>query len=223
MGMSFDINLDFRPANYFWPLPLETHLLSTVKGAERQNDIRQRLAAGCLDEVPDWMAQQSLDKEVRDALGRIHPHLMGGEYLPNLLPNEIEIARISLESVTGDVISIRARRGRRRIYYRIVDEYGSGSYLQQPTRKSSIRPISLGQLEQMIEEADTGLGIIRYNWECGTDNATLRNFLQATSPFYPDLVRLYRYRVDAWLALAEPEPDDSDADMPCAESASAES
>lgn len=222
MAMIFDINLSFRPTTYFWPLPLETHLLSTVKGAERQNNIRDQIAAGCLNEVPDWMVHQSLSEEVRAALGRMHPLLMGGEYLPNLLPKEVEIARISLESVTGDVISIRARRDKRRIYFRIVDEYGSGSYLQQPSRKSSILPITLGQLEQMIEEADAGLGIVKYNHEGGTDSETLRFFLHATSPFYPDLERLYQARVDAWLASVAPEPEECDEEQPFCDSTTTE-
>jgi hypothetical protein len=48
---------------------------------------------------------------------------MGGEYLPNLMPNEVEIARVTMTSTTMDVISIRARHTKHKIIYRIVDEY----------------------------------------------------------------------------------------------------
>ena len=50
---------------------------------------------------------------------------MGGEYLPPVKKGEVEIARISLESVSGDQISVRARRSGGRISYSIVDEYGN--------------------------------------------------------------------------------------------------
>ena len=39
--------------------------------------------------------------------------------IPDLLPNEVEIARVVLKSTTMDVKSIRARRTKRRIVYRI--------------------------------------------------------------------------------------------------------
>jgi len=42
-------------------------------------------------------------------LDLIHPSFMGGEYLPDYRRDEIEIARIELESTTSDVISVRAR------------------------------------------------------------------------------------------------------------------
>ena len=54
---------------------------------------------------------------------------MGGEYLPKLEKGEVEIARISLRSVTADQISARARRIGAQIEYAIVDEYGDSSVI----------------------------------------------------------------------------------------------
>ena len=49
---------------------------------------------------------------------------MGGEYLPDYLPEEVEIARVAMESTTADVISIRAfMEADNLIHYRVVDEY----------------------------------------------------------------------------------------------------
>ena len=59
-----------------------------------------------------------------EALGRIHPAFMGGEYLPDLSQDEVKIARITIASTTQDVTSVYARRGKNRIHYRVVDEYG---------------------------------------------------------------------------------------------------
>ncbi len=47
---------------------------------------------------------------------------MGDEYLPDYLPGEVEIARVSLRSVTADMIALRARPEGVGIRYRWVAE-----------------------------------------------------------------------------------------------------
>lgn len=192
-----DIDLEYRPAHYFWPHSLETHLLATVKGAERQRYIRMLDSLERLPELPGYLAAESLSEEERTALGRVHPSLMGGEYLPDLRSREIEIARISLRSVTGDVISVRARQGRGRISYRIVDEYG-GDCLSEQTRRTSARPLTLAQLENFIELAGAGMVIVQRNLGGGSDLDSLEDFLTASSPFYPELEALYSKRISDW-------------------------
>src|SRR2546426_289101 len=93
------IDLAFRPSSYFWPLGLETHLLSRIKGAERKAALKHLIDAKRLDEIPDFLARSALSHAERLALGRIHPDFMGGEYLPNLSAREVEIARITIASV----------------------------------------------------------------------------------------------------------------------------
>src|SRR6516165_2437391 len=73
---------------------LETHILSRVAGQERREALRRELAEGNLDLPPELVACL-LDEEDRNAIGRIHPAFMGGEYLPPLLDEEVEIARAS--------------------------------------------------------------------------------------------------------------------------------
>src|SRR5688572_21640526 len=85
------IDLSFRPRTYFGPIPLETHLLARITGHERRELVRRRLVAGHEDPLPDLMAS-ALDEEARVAIGRMHPALMGGEYLPPFNRNETEIA-----------------------------------------------------------------------------------------------------------------------------------
>ena len=89
---------------------------------------------------------------------------MGGRaHLSKLHKCEVEIARVSLRSVTADVISVRATRGKGRIRYRIVDEY-NGETLTGITTRTSINPLTLGQLENFIEGAGSGMDIIRRNF-----------------------------------------------------------
>jgi hypothetical protein len=47
-----------------------------------------------------------------------------GEFLPTVANGIFEIARISIASVTGDVISFRLRKTPKKFALEIVDEYG---------------------------------------------------------------------------------------------------
>ena len=135
---------------------------------------------------------------------------MGGEYLPCYLPGEVEIARVVLASTTQDVISIRARRrrGGRRIYYRVIDEYPEyWRYTWRP--RSSARPLTLGALFGLIDGAGhedlNGDGrslpdALRDGNDCGDDLEPLVGFVTVASEFYPDLAAYYREQAEAWLA-----------------------
>lgn len=89
-----DVDLAFRPRSYFWPLCLETHLLSRIKGAERKAALQRVIDAGRLEDIPNLLIQSTLSEPERQSLGRIHPAFMGGEYLPDLLATEVMVARI---------------------------------------------------------------------------------------------------------------------------------
>ena len=100
-----------------------------------------------LDAIPDFLAHSALSEADRQALGPIHPSFIGGEYLPNLSQNEVMIASITIASITRDVTSVYARRSKKRIYYRVVDEYG-GETLSRRNTRTSAQPLTLGQLEK---------------------------------------------------------------------------
>jgi hypothetical protein len=53
------------------------------------------------------------------------PSVDVGEFLPSFDNGIIEVARISLASITGDVISFRVRKTPKKFALEIVDEYGS--------------------------------------------------------------------------------------------------
>jgi hypothetical protein len=194
------INLDFRPPSYFWPMGLETHLLARIKGAERKAALKQLIDAGRLD-VPDFLAHSALSYEERQALGRIDPAFMGGEYLPDLLQNEVAIARITIASTTQDVTSVYARRGKNRIRYRVVDEYEGGTLSGRNTR-SSARPLSLGELEAFFNGAWSIFNVLAMNFRNrGYDRDQLLGFvLGVESQFYPQISELYERRIEAWAA-----------------------
>jgi len=193
------IDLSFRPPTYFWPLGLETHLLARIKGAERKAALKAWIAAGCVGHIPDFFAQSSLNDEERQALGQIHPAFMGGEYLPEMLDTEVEIARITIASFTQDVTSVFARRAKHRICYRVVDEYEGGTLCGRATR-SSVRPLTLGELEAFFNGAWSIFDVLAMNFhERGYDREQMRDFVVGIeSGFYPQIGRLYDLRIEAW-------------------------
>jgi hypothetical protein len=199
------IDYQYRPASYFWPLSLATHLLATVKGAERRKYIQGLIDAGRLDLLDDELARASLDRDVRAATGRIHPRFMGGEYLPDAMRGEVEIARVTLASTLQDVVSVRARKQKRRICYRVVDEYG-GETLSGHNARTSIRPLTLAQLIAFLDGAWSMQELAAANdMEC--DLAAMRSFFAVSSPFYPHLATHYLRGFAEWAEDCEREVD----------------
>jgi hypothetical protein len=193
------IDLQFRPASYFWPLNLETHLLSRIKGAERKAALQLLIDTQLLDAIPDLLAHSALNDAERQALGRIHPDFMGGEYLPDLLQTEVQIARITIASVTQDVTCVYARRGKNRIRYRVVDEYDGNTPCGRHTRTSA-RPLTLSELEAFFNGAWSIFDVLAMNFGgSGYDPDELLGFVVAVeSEFYPQIGELYARRTATW-------------------------
>lgn len=218
------IDLAFRPRSYFGPIPAETHLLAHTTGHERREFLRAQLASDGDDPMLDLLAGlfEGLDRE---SLGRIHPALMGGEYLPPFLENETEIARISLASTTADQISVRALRLLDGIAYWIVDEYEdmSPDYVCQSGR--SELPLTLGELVGLIDGAlpDSGAALSHLYANVasgGEDLWRLRDFVSVSSEYYPQLASHYDLRIAAWFAENVPAADDGDEEPERASNAS---
>ena len=195
------IDLNYRPSSYFWPMGLETHLLARIKGAERKAALQRLIDAGRLDDIPDYLAKSALTGEERQVLGRIHPAFMGGEYLPNLMENEVMVARVTIASTTQDVTCLYARRGKNRIYYRMVDEYGSDSFRGRSTRTST-RPLTLGAMVSFFNGAWSIFNVLEANFgHTGYDLNEIQDFIvDADSQFYDGFEALYRRRVREWAA-----------------------
>jgi hypothetical protein len=120
--MSEDIDLDFRPATYFGPQSLPEHLIAQVIGDAVKKQLGGLYQEGRYEELKKLLNSLSIDQAEIKALGSIHPMFMGGNYLPDTAENEVEIARIVIESTTFDVTCLYARFDDGKIHYRVVDE-----------------------------------------------------------------------------------------------------
>jgi hypothetical protein len=186
------IDLSFRPRSYFWPVGLEVQLLTHIKGAARRAAVQRLIDTGQTDQIPALLAKAELSEEERTGLGRIHPMFMGGEYLPNQDTHEVEIARIEINSTTFDVTSVYGRRGTSAIHYRVVDEY-NGDTLTGPAKRTSAKPLTLGELTDFFMGAWCLMEVLEANYE--GDVEQMLGFFCTRSAFYPDLDRLLRQRV----------------------------
>lgn len=226
-GLPMQFDLQFRPASYWDHADPASAILSGIKGQNRRRmvfDFVTGDAPAWLGEIDPALVADGLDDSTRRALGASHPSWMGGEYLPDFLPGEVEIARIVMASVTQDVISVRARRrrGGRRLAYRVVDEYrepGRPPWRCSPA--SSRRSLTLGQLIGLIDDAKhpdfephEGSLIDRIrNFQEGADPEDVVHFIALESDFYPALPAWYEERAAEWLVRARREAEAEDEEV----------
>src|SRR6266536_986912 len=111
-------DLTFRPSSYWAPEDALEALLINIHGETRRRALRKLLERGETAALNTFLAENEVSELDREILGRIHPQLMGGEYLPADEADEVEIARVTLDSVTQDVISVRARQDADGYHYR---------------------------------------------------------------------------------------------------------
>jgi hypothetical protein len=208
------IRYAFRPKSYWADTTVEQAILRGVKGTRRRALLAQALKEGQLERVGDELQSAEVTDAVREQLGRIHPSLMGGEYLPGYQREETEIARVELESTTSDVISIRARWEEGRIYYRVVDEYNTEFRCHPET---SDRPFNLGEFIQFIDGISCSdlcgsfsTAYNELNLEGGSERRSLRHFTSISSDIYHHLWNHFEKVFEEWAADGEEDLEEDD-------------
>ena len=195
----------YRPRDYFGRYDLQTELLTQVKGTVRRKALREALEEGQIMQVPDAIKSAALSEVARQYVGSLHPSFMGGEYLPSVNKEEIEIARIRINSTTGDVTSVYARLVGKRIAYRVVDEY-QGDTLSGNPRRTSIRPLTMGQLIDFFLGAWDLYVCLDCNFE--GDLEEILGFFEGESEFYPNFDSELRRRVSEKFPPVEDDDED---------------
>ncbi len=156
------------------------------------------------DTLPPLLRSESLSREFKDVLSRsIGPGIRGGEDLPPLSEGQIEVVRFRYSrTVHEEAWSFRATRGAERIHFRVEDEDGLDT--EPPLRSVRSWP-SLGKLIWILDRtvigAATGLyfGDLSLRLEHEVANPEdFRNFILASSFFYPAIGQWYVAAFDAW-------------------------
>jgi hypothetical protein len=194
------IDQDFRPSSYFWAYERGIRLASNIKGAERKALFERLLKEGDPAASDPCLMQSSLAPEQRSVVGDIHPAFMGGEYLPDCDPEEVEIARITIASTMQDVICIYAKRNPEGIEYRVVDEH-EDMMLDDLTRPRTLLPMKLSELVQYFMTSwDLGLVLAANFEETGEPRSHARGFIvDASSSFYAQFGDAIDRYVDQWV------------------------
>jgi len=200
MNTSRSFDLSFRPHSYFWAADHNIRLSSDIKGARRKEAFERLSMSDDPPSTLDPLLTPVLDDEDRVAIGRIHPSFMGGEYLPDRRVKEVEIARIGIKSTTWDVTSVCARRGKNRICYRVVDEYG-GDTLSGRAARTSIRHLTLKELVDFFLAAWELFEVLDCNFsDAGYPPDKVHGFVHdASSSFYPEFGPYVHALIDDWL------------------------
>ena len=220
---AFDADYDFsyRPSTYWTDLPTENSVIGEVKGTVRRDAARRLLdhpEPDAPEGLGDFLLTPDLGEAGKDLWGRLDPANLGGEFLPDSLAGEVEIARVELASVTGDVCQILARLdGDGCIHYRVVDEYWDEGVTYSVSQETSKEPLTLGELIEFIDnseredESHAG-GLVEchreylYEEEAWIESpAELAHFATVSSHFYPMLTDYYAARAEEWVADLEAE------------------
>ena len=179
------------------------------KGDQSFNDPEEDIIIDKIDPILDKISAQgfsSLTDEERKRMAAIHPMFMGGEYLPEYVKDETEIARIELRSTLADVISIRARTEEGIITYSVVDEYDESEF-ELPI-DMSVEPFSLQQLIEFIDGVrfNGSTGIATCHNESNAehmDREGLADFTTVNSDIYPELEAHYGQVFKEWAREGE--------------------
>ena len=194
-GRGFD--LDFRPKSYW----VFANARQQLKAGQTRVDGDELL--DLCDEVVDEEETSSGEMSVSSELDLLTAFL-GRLNHPAREGEAVEIAHIQMFNPWCDFSSVLAEWRDGRIHYQVVDNYPD-SCNYRCTPESSDRPLSLGELIELIDTAEhvdkssgevesRGLvfGVLEHNLDGGVDE--LRSFIRVTSAFYDDL--------DVWYALA---------------------
>lgn len=192
----------YRPTDYYWAYDRGIRLASNIKGAERKALYERLLKEGDSGACDQIFMQPSLTVEQR-RMANTHPAFMGGEYLPDCVPNEVEIARITIASTTQDVTCVYARRVSGGIEYRVVDEY-EGMTLDDETTYRTTEPMTLSELIKFFMTAWDLRVLLDVNFvDNGYPRSHARGFIvDASSSFYAQFGDAMDNFVEDWISAA---------------------
>ena len=162
--MSNPIDLYYRPHSYFWADEKGIQLSSQIKGAKRKALYDASVAEDESSNFDELLKKPSLSNSERDLIGKIHPSFMGGEYLPEKITSEVEIARITINSTTQDVTSVYVSLKDNLIYYQVVDEY-DGETLSDEKEFFTEVPMTLTELCDFFLNAWPLMEVLEMNFE----------------------------------------------------------
>ena len=155
--------------NYFKPLENQVdQILLPIKGNFRREFVKSSIENEGIESVPPAWLNHNLSSVLSNFLQAQHPQARGGEDLPDLFINEIEIARVTYtNTIHREVVSLRAfpTNDNGEIKLRIVDEYASDIQLPYDKINNPLDPEALISLFLETDPNQVGDGDIEYYFQ----------------------------------------------------------
>ena len=134
------------------PKSLEEAIIRRIKGADRRALIAEQIKRHGLDSIPVELTTQALNELRGVWWKRMGWRASGGEDLPDLANMEVEIARVRyVDTIHGEVTSLRASRHGNKIKLRLCDEYQTDFTLPTSTIDE---PFSSSDLIRFLADCD---------------------------------------------------------------------
>ncbi len=182
------IDFNQRPDRYWNDAEVLVQILQNIKSAKKRSLITECWLNGDIGKLSVESSAHVSENREEDSMHGCPPW-------------ETEIAVISLASVHGDTISVRAFKSKDKISYKVVDGHGSDFKLQ---REMSDLPLTLQEMINFLDQTSLpglpggiSLGYNRMNAEY-SNRAELRHFTSIKSRLYPDLKRYYVQVFEEW-------------------------
>jgi Ankyrin repeat len=194
------INPAYRPFEYLHPT---FRFIGTILGDTRRSTVIQAVSEGWADELPPSFFAIRLKPDDLEHLVRTRgPVFRAGEDLPAFRDDEVEIARLTIDPVTPETVTIRATEQPGRITYRVVSE-PQGKYTWPI--ESSAGPLTLNELTEAISQlriAGDDRPLLETWWRRLTDahgdvSAAIEQ-VKAVSIHYRQLNDWYHIRALSW-------------------------
>jgi hypothetical protein len=163
-----------------------------------------------------WGEQPEIEAFRGDGPGRgTAPGFGGGGWLPETADNEVEIARVSLQSTLGDDISIRAKPTAGGIEHSVVDDYGTTYIVKHPIRQEALSLAELIELMDTVYDVDNDMIGLTDKFRDlnfgGGDPQGLVDYVWVRSTLYLQLGEYYDMRAQEWAAGKHAQGDEPPA------------
>lgn len=185
------IDYDFRPDAVLDVDPDSAlYVVSRIKGSNRQEMVIDYIQRGKVDELEPGLLRETLPREEIETLAGFNASFLGGEFLPDFLADEVELARLVMQTPHRDTVSVRARPAEDEgILLRAVDEYDTdfpGTDKRLPERPS-LRELINWLEGEFGETGSLLLFPIEQALAGGSRPEDLSGFVEVRSLFYPAL------------------------------------
>jgi hypothetical protein len=196
--MPEQIDFEFRPESYSQPLPLSTYLRTTLRGVRRRVLLEKYIASGQLDRNPELVLQALLPAGEQQIAERLESAWKGVVTLAEPPGQEIEIARITVQSTIWDVTAVYASRTDDGYRYRVVDEH-DGATLERVREHRWSHPLCLGQLINFFLDIFRLDRCIELNFADDPHPEKALSFASGESAFYPEFGRFIFEEIEDWV------------------------